>query len=41
MYLTTVEMGVGVFNRQFFIYLDGSSIGVSLDIRRHTLLTKK
>ena len=33
-------MGVVVFNRQFFIYLDGPSKGVSLDICRHTLLTK-
>ena len=40
MHLTNVEIGVVVFNRQFFIYLDGSSIGVSLNIRRHTLLTK-
>ena len=43
MHLITVKMEVVVFNRQFFIYLDGPSImsiGVSLDITRHTLLTK-
>ena len=39
MHLITVKMGVVVFNRQLFIYLDGPSIGVSLDISRHTLLT--
>ena len=41
MHLITVKIVVVVFNRQFFIYLDGPSIGVSLDIRRHTLLAKK
>ena len=41
MHLITVKMGVVVFNRQFFIYLDGPSIGISLDISTHTLLTKK
>ena len=40
MHLITVKMGVVVFNRQFFIYLDGPSIGVSLYISGHTLLTK-
>ena len=40
MHLITVKMGVVVFNRHFFIYLDEPSIAVSLDIRRHTLLTK-
>ena len=39
MHLISVKMGVGVFNRQLFIYLDGPSIGVSLDISRHILLT--
>ena len=34
MHFITVQMGVIVFNRQFFIYLDGPSIGVSLDISR-------
>ena len=38
--LITVKMGVVVFNRQFFIYLNRPSIGVSLDISRHTVLTK-
>ena len=40
MHLIIVKMGVFVFNRQFFIYLDGTSIGVSPDINRHILLTK-
>ena len=40
MHLITEQLGVVVFNRQFFIYLDEPSIGVSLDISRHTLLTK-
>ena len=40
MHLITVKTGVVVFNGQFFIYLDEPSIGVSLDISRHTLLTK-
>ena len=40
MHRITVKMGVGVFNRQFFINLDGPSIGVSRDISIHTLLTK-
>ena len=39
MHLITVKLGVVVFNRQLFIYLDGPSIGISLDISRHTLLT--
>ena len=39
MHLITVKMGVYVSNRQLFIYLYGPSIGVSLDISRHTLLT--
>ena len=29
-----------MLKRQFFIYLDGPTIGVSLDISRHTFLTK-
>ena len=41
MHLNSVKIGVVVFNRHFFIYLDGPSIGVSLDRSRHTLLTKK
>ena len=40
MHLITVKMGVVVFNRQFFFYIDGPNTGVSLDISRHTLLTK-
>ena len=40
MHLIIVKMGGVVFNRQFFIYLDGPSIGVSLDINKHILLTK-
>ena len=40
MHLITVKIGVIMSNRHFFIYLDGSSIGVSLDISRHTLLKK-
>ena len=39
MHLIIVKMGVAVFNRQLFIYLDGPSMGVSLDISRHALLT--
>ena len=39
MHLITIKMGVVMFNRQFFIYLERLSIGVSLDISRHTLLT--
>ena len=31
MHLITVKMGVGMVNRQFFIYLDEPSIGVSLE----------
>ena len=40
MHLITVKIGIVVFNRQFFINLEGPSIGVSLDISRHTVLTK-
>ena len=40
MHLIIVIMGVVVFNGQFFIYLDGPSTGVSLDINGHILLTK-
>ena len=39
MHLISVKMGVVVFNRQLFINLDGPSIGVSLDISIHILLT--
>ena len=42
MHLITVKMVM--FNRQFFIYLDWPSIGVSLNIsmiNRNTILTKK
>ena len=41
MHLITVKVGLAVFNRQFFIYLDGPSTGVSVDISRHILLAKR